>query len=689
MEQPGDVAAISNAAVALTPAPGGHQLSGVNTNGDVQVTLLGSANNARPIPSTRYRHLTFTLTVDGAYDLGLGSVARVFWATSPWDGQNVTTTSQDIKVFPGRHTYTVDLGSLSSVSDPLLGRTIEYECAVCPTTPWGAKGIWSLRIDPHEFVAPRGFHLDNVFLRATEEVALGGAPFAVRWWIADSDAVAGQHTVRVYWDNDQTPDAGFASGSSSKLIATRSGALVNALDQAMWTPSPSMPPGEYFMYVHVTDGATGASRGMYSSGRIRVFQPVSPPVITTLRPAFGGTAFVPFAIEGCAGETAAPTGSGVDDLIVYAIGGPTVEIPAQRGQRFALGLLPSAPGLGTQQTGLPCPGGATPGIAASGGFRISGLSDLSAGPWTLRVLARGVNSRVFGVQDIPFVVDWRSGPARNLRLAATSGSSITIAWDPPVEGRAVTAYRIEVALTPAFSPLAGQVRVPPNVTSGSGVLGNGSWFVRVVTESAYSNQGPPSNVLGVTLPGGGAPSPGVPPGSPVLRVVQVTSNAVSLSWTAGGGGAPTSYVLAAGTGPGASNLGVFNVSGLTSVSSPIPAGVPIYARVVASNVAGSAASNEVVFTAAGPTPPARPTMNPPAVSGRNVTLSWGGVAGATSYTVIARLPGTSTVITSLPGQTGTSVYVPNVPPGTYAASVVAFNAAGPSPESNQVLVVVQ
>jgi hypothetical protein len=57
--------------------------------------------------------------------------------------------------------------------------------------------------------------------------------------------------------------------------------------------------------------------------------------------------------------------------------------------------------------------------------------------------------------------------------------------------------------------------------------------------------------------------------------------------------------------------------------------------------------------------------------------------------VIARLPGTSTVITSLPGQTGTSVYVPNVPPGTYAASVVAFNAAGPSPESNQVLVVVQ
>jgi hypothetical protein len=371
MEHPGDVAALNNVAgVAQTPAPGGgHQLSGVNTNGDAQVVVFGMANNIFPIPSARYRHLTFTLTVDGAYDLGLGSVARIFWVTSPWDGSNVTVTSQDIKVFPGRHTYTVDVGTLSIASDPLAGATLEHECAGCPMTPWGAKGVWGLRIDPHEFVAAHGFHLDDVALRATEEAAVGGAPFAVRWFVADSNAVPGQHTVRVYWDNDRVPDAGFATGNSSKLIVSRLG-IVNAVDQAVLSPAATMPQGEYYIYVHVTDGATGEGRGMYSSGRVRVFHPVSPPVITTIRPAPGGSAFVPFTIEGCAGETASTSGSGVDDVIVYAIGGPTVENPAQRGQRYALGLLPSAPGLGAQQMGLPCPGGATPGIAAAGGFRV-------------------------------------------------------------------------------------------------------------------------------------------------------------------------------------------------------------------------------------------------------------------------------------------------------------------------------
>jgi hypothetical protein len=177
------------------------------------------------------------------------------------------------------------------------------------------------------------------------------------------------------------------------------------------------------------------------------------------------------------------------------------------------------------------------------------------------------------------------------------------------------------------------------------------------------------------------------PGSPTLVAVQTASNPVTVAWSPGSGGAPTSYTLHAGTSPGASNLLVVNLGGLRQISGNAPPGVPIYVRIVASNAVGSAVSNEISF---GVGLPGRPTLNPATVSpNRTVTLSWAASAGGTpsQYVVLARYPGNPAIIAMLPVG-ATSLSVPGVPPGSYVVTVVAVNAIGVSAESNAILVTV-
>ncbi|MCA1586046.1 MAG: fibronectin type III domain-containing protein [Acidobacteria bacterium] len=514
------------------------------------------------------------------------------------------------------------------------------------------------------------FSVDSVKLTAPDEVTLG-ATYTVRWSLADGDA-NGTRTARVFLDTDTNAANG----------ATLIGQGIDAGAGAWQWPSSGVPPGLYYVYVEVTDthGAATNTQGLYSTGLLRVLAPFADgAVISLLQPQSGGTFYSGYTLGGCAYHPAATSGSGIDEVIAYAMGGPT-------GTAInLLGSVPTGEWGAPLATGLPCPGGSGP--SANSGFAVSNIFGLAPGNWTFRILARNTLTGDFDeALATNVLVDWRSPPARNLRLHATAGNGVTIAWDPPDGGRPVTAYRIEVGTNPSFVPLAAHVQVPVNVTSGSGTLPNGTWFVRIITESAYTNAGHSSNVLNLLLPGGIAPGPVGPPGAPTLSVVQSQVNPITLSWAAGAGGAPSQYVLLAGTAPGASNLGAFNVTGQSGVTAPAPTGARIYVRLVASNAAGSATSNEISFTVGGATPPGAPTMNPASVSGRSVTLSWSSGAGATSYIVVARVPGSSAIVATLPGQTATSAFVPNVPPGSYQVSVVAVNAAGPSAESNVVTV---
>ena len=91
------------------------EYTATNTNGDPNLELLNTS--ASPIDTSKYRYLTYTLTVDGPDDLTNGNVARLFWTSGPYLDGFTATTTKDIITWPGRHTYTIDLASLTTATD--------------------------------------------------------------------------------------------------------------------------------------------------------------------------------------------------------------------------------------------------------------------------------------------------------------------------------------------------------------------------------------------------------------------------------------------------------------------------------------------------------------------------------------------------------------------------------------------
>ena len=134
---------------------------GSDGSGDPQATFLANTNNSTPVDTTRYRYLTFKLTVDPPFDLALGSVARVLWGST--NDPSILTTSESLIVFPGLTSYTIDLGALTVAVDGGI------EAAGSPQL-WTATPVTQLRIDPHEFGGvQRTFHFDDVKLAAMDE----------------------------------------------------------------------------------------------------------------------------------------------------------------------------------------------------------------------------------------------------------------------------------------------------------------------------------------------------------------------------------------------------------------------------------------------------------------------------------------------------------------------------------------
>lgn len=190
-----------------------------------------------------------------------------------------------------------------------------------------------------------------------------------------------------------------------------------------------------------------------------------------------------------------------------------------------------------------------------------------------------------------------------------------------------------------------------------------------------------------------------PPAAPTNLSSVVTGAIVTLSWNAPTtGGTVLRYRLEAGTSPGASNAGLFDLGG--QVTSVVFAGVPngtFYVRLRAINNTGvSAASNEVtvIVCAAGCTAPPGPvTQLGFQVSNRNVLLTWRGPATGgtpTGYVIEAGTqPGLSDLGQFPTGSTAEFVTVSSVPPGTYYVRVRAAIGGSLGPPSNEVTIVVQ
>jgi fibronectin type III domain protein len=222
-----------------------------------------------------------------------------------------------------------------------------------------------------------------------------------------------------------------------------------------------------------------------------------------------------------------------------------------------------------------------------------------------------------------------------------------------------------------------------------GVLRDSDRLTCTVTPFDESIAGPSASVSNAANP---------VPGPPAALMASSKGNTVTLAWAApSGGGAPDTYIIEAGSSPGAANLASFSTgtTATTFSASGVGAGT-YYVRVRAQNAAGSsAASNEailVVGAAACSTAPGAPGGLTSRVSGSTVTLSWSAPSGGcapTSYVLQAgSAAGLSNLANAGTGNTATTYVATGVGSGTYYVRVRALNANGQGAASNEIVIVV-
>jgi len=139
------------------------------------------------------------------------------------------------------------------------------------------------------------------------------------------------------------------------------------------------------------------------------------------------------------------------------------------------------------------------------------------------------------------------GAPGTLVATATSAGSVTLTWGAPTSGVA-TSYVIE------SSNQAGGPANLANFNTGNNSLTLavpnvpvGTYYVRV-RAVASCGEGAPSNEVALVVPAEGAESC---PGAPQDLAASVAGNNVTFTWIAPVSGTPTSYVIQAGSQPGA------------------------------------------------------------------------------------------------------------------------------------------
>ena len=177
-------------------------------------------------------------------------------------------------------------------------------------------------------------------------------------------------------------------------------------------------------------------------------------------------------------------------------------------------------------------------------------------------------------------------PAAPGNLQATvAGRTVTLAW---TSAAGATQYRIEAGSLPGASNIA--VFDTGSTATTITVFGvpDGTYYVRVRAVGS-GGVSPPSSEVIVTV---GTACTGPPP-APTIAF-NVSGRAVTLAWSAPG--VVTSMFVDVGTGPGLTNLAIFEIPpGSTLTVSAFPA--TYYVRMRSRNACGaSAPSNEVVIT---------------------------------------------------------------------------------------------
>ena len=162
------------------------------------------------------------------------------------------------------------------------------------------------------------------------------------------------------------------------------------------------------------------------------------------------------------------------------------------------------------------------------------------------------------------------------------------------------------------------------LSNGAAVLGNGLYRYAnnsVIPNSTYHSSNYWVDVVFDTT---------APPGAPTGLTATPGNGQVTLSWTAAAGAA--SYTVKQGTAPGGPYTTIASPTTPGAVSGGLTNGTPYYYVVSATNGAGEG-PNSAEASATPTTAPPAPTGLTATAGNGQVTLSWTGVAGATSYNV--------------------------------------------------------
>jgi fibronectin type 3 domain-containing protein len=257
--------------------------------------------------------------------------------------------------------------------------------------------------------------------------------------------------------------------------------------------------------------------------------------------------------------------------------------------------------------------------------------------------------------------------------ASAANAQVNLDWSA---SSSATAYYVKRSTTTG-GPYT-QIAAPTTTSYADNSVTNGTKYYYVV--SAYNSYGQSANSAEVNATPTAPPPPGVPAG------LQATAGnmQVSLTWTASTGA--TSYHVKRSTTSGGPYAQVSAPTAANFTDTGLTNGTTYYYVVSALNAAGeSANSSQASATPIAPvTPPATPTGLQATAGNAQVSLSWTGSAGATSYHV-KRTTTSGGPYTQVAAPTTTSDADTGLTNGTtYYYVVSALNAAGDSANSSQV-----
>jgi len=257
MSNPQDIAQYGN--IANSSFASG-AFVGTNTNSDPWINLNLKTSLINP---SKYYYLTYRMRVSGEQDIGLGSVTRLFWTTSP--NQVLITTTKDIVIYENWQTVTVDLRTASLV-DPSLG------------TWQNGLQKYSLRLDPFEFPAtsPRTFYLDDIKLTGNSS---SNSSFNIAYNASDPDGAV----LRVRFFYSSSPDGTNAIPLTCAIVTAQPPTLCphiiylplvlkdsnfGSSQLCNWDVS-QVPAGTYYIIVEGFDGIDTVTR--VSAAPVEIF----------------------------------------------------------------------------------------------------------------------------------------------------------------------------------------------------------------------------------------------------------------------------------------------------------------------------------------------------------------------------------------------------------------------------------